>query len=182
LGSNFCLVFSGWAGHDGGMARSSALRTPKRRRAGGPVGVADLLLHPIVLGALCVWLLNDHLLKEVFPGVVTGKLSDVAGLVVAPVCLAAVSPSRRGTPHEQLRTLERWMVAVACGFTAIQVWPPAAWLYTHALGVLQWPWYQIWADAPVAVPVAHTMDPTDLVALPVLLGLRQIATRHLTIT
>ncbi|WP_345393526.1 hypothetical protein [Nonomuraea salmonea] len=33
---------------------------------------------------MLVLLVNDHLLKAAFPGVVTGKLSDVAGLLVAP--------------------------------------------------------------------------------------------------
>ena len=32
--------------------------------------------------------LNDHVLKQAWPGWVTGKLSDVAGLVVAPAVLA----------------------------------------------------------------------------------------------
>jgi len=160
------------------MLRSPTLSSPQRDNA---VGVADLLLHPVVVGALGVWLLNDHLLKEVCPGAVTGKLSDFAGLVVMPVCLAAASPSRRGTPSEQLQALDRWMVAVGIGFCAIQVWPLAAWLYTHSLGVLQWPWYWMWAQASAPMPVAHTMDPTDLLALPVLLGLRHLARRRFAV-
>ncbi|MER6948416.1 hypothetical protein ABT294_30750 [Nonomuraea sp. NPDC000554] len=38
--------------------------------------------------AVIVLLLNDHLLKQAWPGFVTGKLSDVAGLVVAPPLVA----------------------------------------------------------------------------------------------
>ncbi|MFI7454687.1 hypothetical protein ACIBQX_44940 [Nonomuraea sp. NPDC049714] len=38
--------------------------------------------------SLFVLLLNDHLLKEAWPGLVTGKVSDVAGLVVAPPLVA----------------------------------------------------------------------------------------------
>ncbi|MFI7708309.1 hypothetical protein [Nonomuraea sp. NPDC049480] len=37
---------------------------------------------------MIVLLVNDHLLKQAWPGFVTGKLSDVAGLVVAPALLA----------------------------------------------------------------------------------------------
>ncbi|MFB9474957.1 hypothetical protein ACFFR3_36155 [Nonomuraea salmonea] len=37
---------------------------------------------------MLVLLVNDHLLKAAFPGVVTGKLSDVAGLLVAPALVA----------------------------------------------------------------------------------------------
>ncbi|WP_156325293.1 hypothetical protein [Nonomuraea sp. SBT364] len=45
--------------------------------------------------AALVLLLNDHLLKHAWPGPVTGKLSDVAGLVVAPPlrpCCCAGAP------------------------------------------------------------------------------------------
>lgn len=48
------------------------------------------LAHPGSVLALVVLVLNDHVLKQAWPGWVTGKLSDVAGLVVAPLLLAAV--------------------------------------------------------------------------------------------
>ena len=44
-----------------------------------------LLLHPVNLIAMLVLGLNDHWLKAAWPGLVTGKLSDVAGLVVLPL-------------------------------------------------------------------------------------------------
>ena len=43
--------------------------------------------HPLTVGATAVLLLNDHVFKQAWPGLVTGKLSDVAGLVVAPPVL-----------------------------------------------------------------------------------------------
>jgi hypothetical protein len=57
------------------------------RRDGAPAALA-WLAHPLTLSALVVLLLNDHLLKAEFPGLLTGKLSDAAGLVVAPPLLA----------------------------------------------------------------------------------------------
>ncbi|TDE54052.1 hypothetical protein E1295_15515 [Nonomuraea mesophila] len=42
----------------------------------------------MTVAGVCVLLVNDHLLKQAWPGFVTGKLSDVAGLVVAPALLA----------------------------------------------------------------------------------------------
>jgi hypothetical protein len=48
------------------------------------------LAHPGSVLALVVLVLNDHVLKQAWPGWVTGKLSDVAGLVVAPLLLGAV--------------------------------------------------------------------------------------------
>ncbi len=53
------------------------------------------LSHPVTVVAALVLLLNDHLLKHAWPGPVTGKLSDVAGLVVAPPlrpCCCAGAP------------------------------------------------------------------------------------------
>ncbi|MBC7976471.1 MAG: hypothetical protein H7138_15980 [Myxococcales bacterium] len=54
---------------------------------GLPLGEA---VHPVTLAAVCVLVINDWLLKPRFgPSLVTGKLSDVAGLVFAPVVLSA---------------------------------------------------------------------------------------------
>ncbi|MFD9944581.1 hypothetical protein ACFWYW_48300 [Nonomuraea sp. NPDC059023] len=46
------------------------------------------LCHPATLVAALLLLVNDHLLKQAWPGFVTGKLSDVAGLVVAAPLLS----------------------------------------------------------------------------------------------
>ena len=46
------------------------------------------LASPVAVVSLVLLVLeDDHLLKQAWPGVVTGKLSDVAGLVVAPLLL-----------------------------------------------------------------------------------------------
>ena len=52
--------------------------------------------HPIWWGALALLLVNDDLLKGrgIVPGWLTGKLSDFAFLVVAPVVFAALIPRR----------------------------------------------------------------------------------------
>jgi hypothetical protein len=49
------------------------------------------LLHPLPLAAIAVTALNDHLLKAsgLFPGWLTGKLSDVAGLFFFPIAVVA---------------------------------------------------------------------------------------------
>src|SRR5919108_3596562 len=62
-------------------------RAPQARDIARAPG--DGLLHPLVLVALAALVVNDHLLKPTFPGVVTGKLSDVAGLLLAPVVAVA---------------------------------------------------------------------------------------------
>ena len=107
------------------------------------------LLHPAFLVALVALVVNDHVLKAAAPGAVTGKLSDVAGLVVLPVVLCAVLG---------VQTRARaWAVGLAVGgaFAAVQFVPAEA--VFSALGV--WP--------------RHVADPTDLAALVVLpLGVR----------
>ena len=105
------------------------------------------LLHPAYLLALAVLLLNDHVLKEAVPGVLTGKLSDVAGLIVLPVLLTTLLR----VPSRQLV----WAVhgTVGLAFAALQFVPPEV----------------LWQ----VFPVQHTPDPTDLLALAILpLGVR----------
>ncbi|MCP4580716.1 MAG: hypothetical protein GY839_03815 [candidate division Zixibacteria bacterium] len=50
----------------------------------------NMLFNPIFLLALALLLLNDHLLKAAYPGWLTGKLSDFAGLFVMAVFAYAV--------------------------------------------------------------------------------------------
>src|SRR6188768_3992250 len=78
------------AGGRGGPGIALA-RTPMRRRFDlTPLG------HPIWWAALALLLVNDDLLKGrgIVPGWLTGKLSDFAFLVVAPVVFAALIPRR----------------------------------------------------------------------------------------
>ncbi len=95
--------------------------------------------------------LNDHVLKGagVLPGWLTGKLSDFAGLVVAPV-LAAVLLRARG-PWARRGAF----ALVALPFVALNVWPG----FARAVEAL---------TAALGVPWRVTVDPTDLVALAVL--------------
>ena len=53
-----------------------------------PIGEA---LHPVTLAAVVLLVVNDWVLKPRFRGsFVTGKLSDIAGLIFAPVVLSAL--------------------------------------------------------------------------------------------
>ena len=49
------------------------------------------LAHPVTVGALVVLIANDHWWKQAAPGPVTGKLSDVAGLLLLPPLLAVLA-------------------------------------------------------------------------------------------
>jgi hypothetical protein len=139
---------------------------------------ADGMGHPVVLVALLVLVLNDQLAKPAWPGVVTGKLSDVAGLIVAPIALQAVweliawLTGRWSGPSDRVLVTSIGLVGVA--FAAIQLWTPATDAYRWALGVVQWPLRAAAAvvvGGPVGavVPVQATADVEDLLALPALL-------------
>lgn len=110
------------------------------------------LLHPLWLGALALLVLNDHALKGsgLLPGWVTGKLSDFAGLLVAPAVLASLLrvSSRRGFLGAH--------VATGAVFSAIKLAPEAARAVEGLMALTPLPW-------------RITVDPTDLLALPVLL-------------
>jgi len=98
------------------------------------------LLSPRWLAAVAVLAVNDHIVKNVAPGVVSGKLSDLAGMVVAPALLACVLAVRsRGG-------LLACHVAVGVVFGSLKIsGTVAGW----------WPWRVV-------------VDPTDLLVLPVL--------------
>jgi hypothetical protein len=109
----------------------------------------------VFVGALAVLLVNDHVLKGagLLPGWLTGKLSDVAGLVVAPWLLARVL---------RAKTASARLAAFALGalpFVAINASPAAARAFDA-----------VW-NAVFGWSGLHAMtvcDPTDLVAVAVL--------------
>lgn len=119
------------------------------------------LAHPIALLAIAVLAFNDHVLKVRAPGIVSGKLSDVAGMICFPLLLAfAIDLVRR---RDSRRTIAGAVIATAVAFAAIKTLAPAAELYRVGLGLAQWP-FRALAGLPFA-PVHLTRDPTDLVAL-----------------
>jgi hypothetical protein len=138
--------------------------------------MAEAMLSPVVLGAMVVVIANDHALKRQWPGLVTGKLSDVAGLIVLPVLLVALLEGSRlalgmrdpaGTEHDLALTAA---VSAMC-FSAVKTstWVAAA--YSDVLGWLQWPFRAAQAFAageatPGHMTVTVLADPWDLIALP----------------
>lgn len=137
---------------------------------------AGELLDPVALGAVLVLIVNDWVLKGRAPAALTGKLSDVAGLVCAPlIATAAVdtalwAAARLGAPVDF--SLRRWKLvaaalAIGLAFAAIKLSPAAA----HVLER---------AAAAVGLDWRITPDRSDLASLPALalaawLGLREIA-------
>ncbi len=138
---------------------------------------ADGLLHPIGLVALVTLLANDHWLKAAAPGALTGKLSDVAGLVLAPLVIQAAWEVGRwllGRPWGPSPAVGATAVAaVGVGFAAANTLEPAAEAYRAVMALLQYPFAAVGGlldsgSAPGLHAVAFARDPWDLVALPAL--------------
>lgn len=141
------------------------------------------LLHPVAVAAIALLMFNDHVAKVLWPSAVTGKLSDVAGLVFFPCLLhaawvLAARPSRRAWRLG----MAVCVAATVAVFSVIQLDPVSGQAYAFAVGALQWPVVAaVEALAGCALPplrsVTHTADPTDLVTLPcALVGLVLLGT------
>lgn len=108
------------------------------------------LAAPLSVLSLVVLVLNDHVLKQAWPGLVTGKLSDFAGLVVAPLLLAVLLAAvgvRRALP-------------VAIGLTGLGF----VFAKTSIAGAAATS--AVWSLT--GIPTLIRADVTDLVALPTL--------------
>ncbi len=101
------------------------------------------IVHPAFLGGVAVLAVNDHFLKGWWPGFITGKLSDFAGVFVVAV-LATFVVRRRLVG----------VVLAGLGFAAIKVSVEVAELAAPLLGGVT---RQDWTDltALVMVPVAY---------------------------
>lgn len=131
------------------------------------------VLHPLVLTALALLILNDHLWKAAHGTWWTGKLSDVAGLAVFPLLVSA-GGALIGLWPGRMRTIVAVAAVTGAAFAAVKLWAPAGDGYRVALAALQWPARAIAAlvrgdAAPALGRVRLTADPTDLLALPALL-------------
>jgi hypothetical protein len=153
-----------------------------KRREPAP---GSLLLDPFFQLALLLLALNDHVLKSAAPGLITGKLSDMAGLALAPllaVSLGELSGATSTDRGSRIRHLAFWAVATALGFSAIELWEPASWAYSHLLGAVQSLPRVLVAgsarDTPVWAVARHVADPADLLTLPFCAaGLARVASR-----
>ena len=129
----------------------------------------------MVVVALGLWALNDHVLKEAWANPFTGKLSDVVSLMVFPLVPAAIYEWSLALVGRTPRHTARWIVifsvaaaAVMAGINTLDSW---AWAYEHGLGAAQWPFRALWLllsghGVPPLGTVVLTMDATDLFCLP----------------
>ncbi|WP_144118718.1 hypothetical protein [Catellatospora sichuanensis] len=112
------------------------------------------LAHPVSLAGLLLLLVNDHLLKEWQPGLITGKLSDIAGMLMFPPLLAVLGALV--APRMPVRGLAVAALAVTgAGFAFVK-----STAYGAALAAQAW--------SAVNGSSVVRADRTDLLALPAL--------------
>jgi len=130
----------------------------------------ELAIHPVVLAALLLLFVNDHVLKAAAPSFITGKLSDVAGLIATPLLLQALVELLAGTQLPRGYVLPLCLVSVVgAAFTLMELTVLGDLAFRYGLGAAQWPVRAMlaWRWLPVQ-PVAHVADAGDLWTLPAL--------------
>ena len=155
---------------EGNGARASIFERLRRALRGTDHAAAPALplgeaLHPAALAAVGLLVINDWLLKPRFgPSLVTGKLSDLAGLVFAPVVLSAaiglvlLAAARLGArvdPSLSRRRLAACTLATGAVFAAVKLDAGAARVLAEVISRL-------------GRPAAIYLDRSDLLCLPAL--------------
>jgi hypothetical protein len=156
-------------------AGSSPYHRAERHLAAIP---AESILHPAAIGAVVLLVVNDHVLKSAWPGFLTGKLSDAAGLTVVPLVLLGCWEVSLWLTGRWRRPARRGLLvaatATAIGFFLVKTTDAGAWAFGWTLSFGQW------LPALLAgllsghgsqmgepAPIAH--DATDLIAMPLVL-------------
>lgn len=118
------------------------------------------LSHPISIGAIFLLLFNDHVWRRAAPSWITGKIGDFAWLIFAPFLLAAILAWFM--PKRAALVGRASLIITGLVFALVKTDPTIharfAYLFNQLLG---------WVPATV-------LDPTDLLALPMLLIAWQI--------
>lgn len=117
------------------------------------------LSHPITLGAGLLLLLNDHLLRRLWPSWWTGKIGDAAWLVFAPFLAAALLAwliPRRMKNHNAAVGVAAFSLTGA-GFALAKTIPI---FHRIAVDIL---------EHLTGAPISLLRDPSDLLMLPALL-------------
>ena len=112
--------------------------------------------HPFSLAAAALLLLNDHVLKRAFPSILTGKVSDFAGLFFFPFLLAVFvgwMGQRARRPRGAEAAMAACFVVTASCFALVKIDPASNVLAVRLL------------ETALGVPVRIVRDPTDLIAL-----------------
>jgi len=126
----------------------------------------DVMLHPVAVASVLVMLLNDHVLKHRWPVPITGKLSDVAGLVFFPLLLVSLRELLRRDSPSRRRHMVAAVAVTGLMFATFELTPALVAPVEHA-----WAWARAVLGGTGGRPsltTTFTADPTDLLTLPAL--------------
>lgn len=135
-------------------------------------------MRPTPVFAVFVLFLNDHILKHAWPGWITGKLSDVAGMTFFPVLLTTLAAVFVARARRDDATFDRMLlvacIATAVAFAATKTIPSANEAYRVVWGAMLWPVRALRSvghghGLPGFARVVLVRDPSDLLALPFVL-------------
>jgi len=138
------------------------------------------LLHPLAVLSLLVLVANDHWLKHAHPGLLSGKLSGFAAVLLLPLFLHALYELsyRAVRARPASARAANWALGACLAVTCLvyappELWPSAETAYRYGLGALQWPFRIVWSlargeNGAAFAPVRATADPSDLLALSML--------------
>ena len=145
---------------------SGAEASPRVGRGVRQPAPADFLIRPVPVLAGAALVLNDHVLKARYGDVITGKLSDAAGLVFAPLLLLAivelVRAARRAPWPIRFRDLVAVLVLVGGALVVTKLSPSSARIVGDVGGGLRFPIRGTFDRVTI------THDTTDLWMLPAL--------------
>lgn len=137
-----------------------------------PFIVGRAMLHPACLLALGLWWLNDDVLKARYHNFLTGKLSDLACMVVFPVLVLSVIQvvqSLRGVAWFPRRAhVLATLFGVGVLFAAINLSATVGHAYRVVFAHVLFPFLFAFHGAHHLPAISHTQDPTDLLVLPAL--------------
>jgi len=127
--------------------------------------------HPLTLACIGLLLVNDHILKRLYPSALTGKLSDLAGLFFFPFLLTALF----GLAGSAVSRLPARSPRIASAARITPGQPPiSAYLLTGVLfsAIKVHPQFNLAVNGLLrlasGLPIWIALDPTDLIALVVL--------------
>lgn len=134
--------------------------------------IGEALLHPVSLLCIVLWGLNDHVFKALYGNWLTGKLSDLTGLVAFPLFAFSlwqlallVSGTRRPVRPRELLAI---LAVTGTLLAASKLTSQGAFVYALWVGFTHAPSATLCTPFDIAARVQHTQDPTDLIALPML--------------
>jgi hypothetical protein len=127
-----------------------------------------VLVHPVVLAALGVLVVNDHWAKAAIPSTATGKASDAAGAIVLTALGCSGLAAWRRHPVRPAGALA--VAASVVGLVVVvKATGPGNVAGAWAAGLARWPIDALGAlvrgtAPPVPAPASMVADPTDALA------------------